>query len=566
MINHSRKVLSIFFCFLFSYLYAFSAGAVDKKAGLSIVKISTAKADGSAIGESTGFAIKTAEGEIEILSVYSIFKHAAKATVTDAKGKKTQAKRITGANDLYDVVRFTVDNAGMPPFPIANGKLSVGSKAIILKPQGKGKTQSIEVTIAEAPEHSGLTYYTIDRAADGALAGCPLLNSNGEVVGVIQRSPTSESSKTYAIGIEFNEALEVSTMSAADISLQNIYIPKQLPAVKEQAASYIYLLTRNAKDTLSYLTNLADFIEKYPEDFFGYTERAEFYAGTGQYSLAEADYDKALQVCSDKADVHNAMSTVLYNLNQNKAYQQYKDWDLNRALSESEQAYSLNPSPLFLMQKGKCLYALRRYAEAVDTYDQINKTSFRSSENYFCQSRALEKAGGDSTQVLALLDSAVVMFARPLRSEAAPYVLYRANQYNRYGYYKEAAVDYQEYENLIGTKKLNDVFFYNKSDAELRARLYPQALNDIEKALAVNPNEYVYLIQKALIETRTGHFEEAVFTATQAQKIDPNDPDSYKLIGISLGEMGRKSEARANLQKAYELGDAEALEWLNSMK
>ncbi|MBP5628426.1 MAG: hypothetical protein J6X27_01120, partial [Bacteroidaceae bacterium] len=80
------------------------------------------------------------------------------------------------------------------------------------------------------------------------------------------------------------------------------------------------------------------------------------------------------------------------------------------------------------------------------------------------------------------------------------------------------------------------------------------------------PQEYVYQIEKALIETRTGHFEEAIFTATQAQKLDPTDPDSYKLIGISLGELGRKAEARQNLQRAYELGDEQALEWLNSMK
>ena len=113
---------------------------------------------------------------------------------------------------------------------------------------------------------------------------------------------------------------------------------------------------------------------------------------------------------------------------------------------------------------------------------------------------------------------------------------------------------------------LSDVFFYNKEQVELKARLYPQALNDIEKALAIKPNEYVYLIEKALIETRTGHFEEAIYTATQAQKVDPNDPDSYKLIGISQSELGRKAEARQNLQRAYELGDPQAQEWLNSMK
>ena len=193
----------------------------NKKAGLSLVKIATTKADGTKIGETTGFAIPSPanQGEVEIVSPYTIFKQAVKATVSDAKGKTTLAHRITGASDLYDVVRFTVDKATMAPLPVATAKLDVGSKAYILQPTGKGKTQTIDVTIGETPEQSGLTYYTIFRPSNDALTGCPLLNAKGEVVGVIQRGADNQADKTYAIGIEFNEALTVNTMSAADPAL-----------------------------------------------------------------------------------------------------------------------------------------------------------------------------------------------------------------------------------------------------------------------------------------------------------------------------------------------------------
>ena len=554
--------------FILSTAIAFAQ--IDKKAAQALVKITTTDQSGANIGEAAGFALAMGENSdgsgTEIVSVYSIFRHAAKAVVTDMKGKRAEAHRIDGANDLYDVVRFSTDKAVATPLPMATDKLGVGSKAVILQANDKGKVQNIEVTIAEAVEHSGLTYYTIDRAADNTLAGCPLLNEKGQAVGVIQRNAEGNTAKTYAIGIEFNQALTISTMSAADQSLQSIYIPKQLPADKAQAMSYLYLLTKNTEDTLSYLANLGDFIEKFPEDYFGYTERATYYIASARYAAAEADYAKALEVCADKADIHNSMSVALYNLNRRKDYTPYKDWDLNRALAECEAAYSLNPTPLYLQQKGKCLYALKRYNEAHDTYADINKTNFRSSENLYNQSRALELAGGDSAQVLALLDSAVVRFIRPLRPDAAPYIFYRAQKYDQYGKYKEAALGYQEYEDLVGKANLNDIFFFNKEQAELKARLYPQALNDIEKAIALNDKEYVYYIEKALIETRTGHFEEAIFTATQAQKLDATDPDSYKLIGIAQSELGRKAEARQNLQKAYELGDESAQEWLNSMK
>ena len=42
-------------------------GQLDKKVAPSLVKITTAKADGSSIGESTGFALTIGEG-IEIVS------------------------------------------------------------------------------------------------------------------------------------------------------------------------------------------------------------------------------------------------------------------------------------------------------------------------------------------------------------------------------------------------------------------------------------------------------------------------------------------------------------------
>ena len=118
----------------------------------------------------------------------------------------------------------------------------------------------------------------------------------------------------------------------------------------------------------------------------------------------------------------------------------------------------------------------------------------------------------------------------------------------------------------MGLRNLNDKFFYIKEQAEIKSNFYPQALADIERAIAINPNEYVYYIEKALIETRTGNYEEAILTAAQARKLDANDPDSYKLAGISYGELGNKTEARKNLEKAIELSDEEARSWLNSMK
>lgn len=543
---------------------------INKQILSSVVTITTHGVDSSPLGRAWGFVIPndsaTANGCNTIVAPYSLFKHATSGTITDANRKNHDVYRISGANDLYDVTTFTVKDGGLTPMTIAAQKLKVGDRGYILTGITDHKKLSAEATITAAEEHGGLTYYTLSLKADTNMIGTPLLNASGEVVGIIQQSAAKEADKMYAVGIEIRQALTIETMAAANSSLNNIFIAKQLPRGEKEASSYLYLLTRNSQDTLSYLTNLGDFISAYPNSTFGYTQRALYYASTQQYDKAEKDYDTALASCQDKADIHYNISTTLYLLNQDKAYKPYKDWTLDRSLSEINKAYEIFNTPLYLTHKGKVLYAMKKYMDAYDTYKVINQTKFRSSENLFFQSRSLQMAGGDSTQVLALLDSAVMRFKQPYKPDAAAYIYYRAQQYDRYGHYKEAVVGYQDYQDIVGIKNLSDRFFYLKEQAEIKCNFYPQALADIEQAISLNPTEYVYYIQKALIETRTANYEEAVIAAKQAQQIDNTDPDSYKLMGIAYGELGNTAEARRNLQRAVELGDAEAQSWLDNMK
>lgn len=541
--------------------------AINKDATNAVVTITTTDATNRVLGTSIGFAVSMTNDNgvktTQILSSYKYFKHAVKGDVTLADNNKTIVHRITGANELYDVVRFTMQATTPYQLNIAASKLNKGNKAYIVT---ANKAQIKEVNILEASEFSGLAYYTLSVAPDTTLIGCPLVNEQGEVVGVVQRSAKGTDANAFAIGIEFNEALGINTMSAADVSLNNISIPKQLPADQNFARSYLYLLPNNTEDTLSYLGSLTDFIEAYPSSPVGYTERAKYFISTNQYAKAEADYDAALQNVTDKADVHYNRSVAIYNLNRLKSYNQYKDWDLGYSLSEINNAYAIDAAPRYLEQRGRILYAMKRYTEAYDTYNQVNQTKNRSSENLYYQARSLEMAGGDSMQVLALLDSAIVRFIRPLRPDAAPYLLYRAERLARSGQYNKAYIDYMDYEEVVGKKNLPDGFFFVKEQTAYKAKFFPQALADIEQAIAINAKEYIYFIEKSLIEIHLQQYEDASYSAGLAIKLNDKLPDAYKLQGIALAELGKTVEARKSLQRAAELGDDNAKEWLNSMK
>ena len=96
--------------------------------------------------------------------------------------------------------------------------------------------------------------------------------------------------------------------------------------------------------------------------------------------------------------------------------------------------------------------------------------------------------------------------------------------------------------------------------------MYKQADDDINRALAINPGDYVYNAEKAALMLRFGMFDEAILSAQRAINIDPKGVDGYRLLGIAYGETKKKQLCLQNLQKAKELGDERADELIKQYK
>ena len=89
----------------------------------AVVTVTTYGKDNQKKASGTGFFI-TETGEA--LSGYSLFKDAARATVTDADGKEYPVSRILGADELYDVIKFKVEVPKKAVFlPIAREPISL---------------------------------------------------------------------------------------------------------------------------------------------------------------------------------------------------------------------------------------------------------------------------------------------------------------------------------------------------------------------------------------------------------------------------------------------------------
>ena len=148
--------------------------------------------------------------------------------------------------------------------------------------------------------------------------------------------------------------------------------------------------------------------------------------------------------------------------------------------------------------------------------------------------------------------------------KAAPYLMERGDWYVKFGKYREATLDYIEYEHIVGFNNLNENFYYMRYKTALQGNMYQTAEEDINRALAIRPNDYVYLAEKAALSLRVGMMDEAIVWAEKAVKIDSSNPDAYRLLGIAYGEKKNKEKSISYLKRAVSLGDKYATELIKN--
>ncbi len=487
---------------------------------------------------------------------YDVMKNATRATVIDASGTEHAVTEILGANSAYNMVRMR-----MEPGKKKNACLTIAAQQpaeqaeVFIMPSEKAdkSVPCTTDTVTHVEEFGeGFKYLTLRHEANARQANSPVIDRDGALIGFVQLA-TKEGQPSYVIDANYANSLQVKAMDAGNSDLNSIRIRKALPENEEDAVSYIFLTGK--RDTAMYMDYINQFVAKYPASTTGYTMKAEQQAQMGLYTEAAATYEAALKQEGTKADeLHYSLSKVIYGLNMRTDYKQYADWNLERALGEADQAEAINPLPTYTMQQANCLYALKRYQEAGDKFLALTKTNMRTPELFMYAAQCRQKSQADTTQVIALMDSALNCFSKPYPVAAANIILLRAKTLADCGNYREAIAGYNEFEHLSGSNVTAN-FYYEREQMEVKCRMYAPALNDIEKAIRLSPREPVLHAEAAAINYRVAQNEQAIACAQKAIELDGNFADAHRILGVCLMEKGEKAEARKHLLKAKELGD-----------
>ena len=550
-----NKVRVLVTSFLLFHLFTLSPLSAQpswvKKATKSVFTLKTFSADGSLLASSNGFFTGT---NGEAVSSYTPFKGASRAIIIDAQGKEAAVLSILGANDIYDVVRFRVDISKSQPLPICHTTMSEGSLAWLLPYHETKQIPSGPIRKAELFMQD-YAYYTLALASPQHTESCPLLNEEGEVIALLQPSANTQDSLSYAISAVFADSLRISGLSITDPILQLTNIRKELPDNLKEANVALYMAsTRN--DTLAYAEMVEEMIRKFPDAPDGYTYRAQQSAARGDYAAADQDMQKAIKVSDAKDEAHFDLARMIYSKEVYLPEPPYENWSLDKALSEIRNAISINPLPTYRQLEGNILFAQKQYPEAYDVFMSLTDTPLRDAELFFSAAKC-KAMMRDTTAMISLLDSCVNTFSKPYLKEAAPYLWSRATARREAGKYRDAISDMNEYEKLMSAN-INDSFYYIRHQTDIQARLYQQALNDIDEAIRINPKETLYYAEKASLQVRVGLFDEAEATAKECISIEPDNSDGYLFLGLAQCMKGEKQLGLDNLKKAKELGDPQA--------
>ena len=496
------------------------------------------------------------------LSDYTLFKGAERAVVITSEGKQMPVSLILGANDMYDVIKFRVaiTEKKVPALVVAKTAPVTGADAWMLPYSTQKSIACVTGKVKDVSKVAGeYHYYTLGMQMKDKMVSCPVMNAEGQVFGIAQKSSGIDTVTTcYAAGAAFAMSQKISALSLGDAALKSIGIRKGLPETEDQALVYLFMASSSLSGE-DYEKLLDDFIRQFPANADGYLRRANYYAAKGKddqawYDKAVADFNQALKVAQKKDDVYYNIGKLMYAYQLSKPEKTYKDWTYDTALKNVRQAIAIDPLPIYIQMEGDILFAQQDYAGALAAYEKVNASNIASPATFFSAAKTKELAKGDPKEVVALMDSCIARCPQPITADFAPYLLERAQMNMNAGQPRNAMLDYDAYHTAV-KGEVNDVFYYYREQAALKARQFQRALDDIVKAIEMNPTDLTYQAEHAVVNLRVGRYEEAIQILNNILKADPKYAEAYRLLGLCQIQLKKTDEACGNFKKAKELGD-----------
>ncbi len=551
-----RQFILSLLCFFISIPSAFSQSSAVKKIAQATFTLSTFKADGSLIASANGVFLKSTG---EAVAPWKPFVGADHAVVIDAKGQKHDVELLLGANNVYNLAKFQV-NGKVPATATIASSTASGNAWVVTTPQSNAP-QKASITSTDKFLEKYNYYILSTSTADEQFNGAAVCNDGGQLIGLFDKS----GELVTATDVNCANDFALTGLSLNDKDLEQCDIRLALPTDEKQAL--IALMLSSGKKADVHEATVRDFISKFPKANEGYYALAGIEVAKGVYDEADKTMIDAIATVTNKDEAHSNYAQLIYFavINPQTDGQRPQSWTLDKAMSEAETAYKINPLPAYQHTQALITFAQGKYQDAYNRFEALTKTSFKNPELYLEMAQSQEQLNGSDQAILDLLEQAVALCDTPYVATSAPYFYARGIQYNKMGKYRLAMADLMRYE-YFNLGRLDASFYYMREQIESKGRIYQQALNDILVACQLEPNNPVYSAEAGSLLLRVNKPEAALSAAQHSIDLQPDYSDAYLILGLAQVQLQKKEEGIKNIQKAKELGNAQADSFLEKVK
>jgi tetratricopeptide (TPR) repeat protein len=291
---------------------------------------------------------------------------------------------------------------------------------------------------------------------------------------------------------------------------------------------YLYSLTPRWGGSYQAMEEFCDEAEKYAT----YNPqlkslRSRIFSDKARVFEYESNYEEAVQYFTkalgyrDFADYYEERGDCYY------ALEKYKD-----ALNDYDNALDLKPNnPEYMRRKSNVLFRLNRMSDAQDL---IEKASRLDPKNKWVQE---QKDFYESDGVKAYNHSKQGM------------------ELSRSNHFQEAISEFTEAIRLNGNEPYN---YLARGSCFLQLKRYEEALKDYNEVLSRKRDDLTAYDAIGWIQYHTGKYDEAITTTNAIIKLNPNNAEAYYNRALNYIAKGNKSEALSDANRACSMGNQRA--------
>ncbi len=514
----------------------------------AVVYIVTTARGKKEIGQGSGFFVRPDQ----IITNWHVVEDAQSIVVKTAQGDVLDVKSVISTDRKHDLALLQLESPaeGISTLEVAPLSPREGESVIVVgNPKGLAWSMS-DGRIASIRElNEGLKLLQITAPISPGSSGSPVVNMQGQVVGVAVGSKIGGQNLNFAISSEHIVKWYSMSSESAQV-VPNRHAPATLPnssglddidtnisqEASKLARSFYYqgsvLQSKNdCKGALPFYEKAVVVNPKFPQAWFSL---AFCKSELGRGMAAIEDYKKAVVLKPDFYDAHWNLALLYF---ENKRYRE--------AAASYKHAISLKPDTgEGQFNLGLSYLYSSQIADAIAAFKQVLRRRPDDAMAYYMLGRSFLYAGK--------YPDAVESFRRAdLFKPGQPWTLYS---------WGLALIEQKSYSDAINKLKEAINLKSDFSDAHTalghayyRAKQYDSAMAQYKKAIELKQDEIEPYQGLSNVLITLGKKDESVSLFRDLVSKRPNDSEALVMLGAALIQIGNETEAKTYIQQGYRL-------------